>query len=445
MRRSPHELVRNLDSVTPWGESPLYLALVQSLQQLPVSTDGRPQSIVVITDGVNKQFNAPRTARRDLPDVFQALAGRRVPIHVVGFGIPAEEAAAAQQAYQQLAQATNGSYTPIDETAELLDFLQGLISRESFTVEDSGLFHATSAVGSPEMVSRLSSLQQPLTVSAADAQIQLTAEGGEAFRLQLSPDGVRLLVEPYLTGNPRFHPLTGQAGAFGLRPSLVVHRPLRRQGTVEFEFSLQDRDGLFVPKPRSVWIEVTPILSSGQRGDKYVFYDRNFRPGVSVPVLRWLAEDWPVDAAQAEVDFFCRFDELDPDERIPVPAGADAGTLHTVELPQPANGTLTIERYEDDFAELRVIEQYAAAPGFPAVRVQLATTAGPVEAVRRFDATHRIAVHQFHVPLADGAVFDRAELRITRRDRERIGAWQLSSPIRVDIANSDGLIVPSAP
>jgi hypothetical protein len=431
-----------LESTTPWGESPLYLSLIEGIRQFPPASNDHAQTIVVVTDGVNKQFNAPRDKRKGLSDVLQAMGSRSMPVHVVGFGIAPDEAAEAQHTYQQLAQATQGSYQSVGQAAELVEYLRGLIARESYLVEDGGQYQMTTTIGAPQEIGPIAALRQPLVVATENAELQLTAEGGESFRLQLSPDGGRLTVAPYLDGNPQFYALTGDAGDQGLRPSLVVHRPLRSQGVVEFEFSLQDRDGLFVPRPTAVWIDVVPVLANGERGAAYHFYDRNFRPETGVPVLRWTAADWPAEAAQAEIQFTCRFDELEPDLRIPV-AAPDGQPYHAVDLPAPVNGTLTIERLDEGGAELRVFEKYTSVPGgFPAVRVDLSGVGGDIEVNRRFDADHQMCLHQFRLSPGAAARFEQAELRITRRDRERMGAYQLTEPVRVDIAASEGLIVP---
>ena len=438
------QLFGTLQSVTPWGESPLFLALIQAIRQLPQTDDARSQNIIVITDGLNSQFNAPRDKRKYLPDVLQQLDLHPVPIHVVGFAVPQLDAAEAQQAYQQLAERSGGSYAPIAEAAELVEYLRGLITRESYVVQDGGEFLATTSIGSPQRIDNLALRRQPFAVTTGNTGASFTAEGGEALRLQLSADGARLSVEPYLAGNPRFHPLHGEAGGFGLNLSLAVHQPIRSGTDVEFEFSLQDRDGQIVPRPHAVWIDVTPVLANGVRGGTYSFYDRNFETGTSLPVLRSRTEQWPADAEQAEVEFWCRFDQLEPDQIVPIEAVQKADAYQSFELPRPSEGTLTIERSTDDPADLRVIEQYASSGReFPAFRIEV-SGAGPLfEVTRRFDARHRICLHQFRVK--HETQWEAATIRITRRDRERIGAWQLPSPVRVEVVTADGLIVPPPP
>jgi len=431
------QLFSTLKTVAPWGESPLYLALTEAIRQFPPS-DKAQQSIILITDGLNSQFNAPREKRKYLPDVLQALGARRIPIHIIGFGINDNEAQEAQQAYQQLADSSQGSYAPVEEATELVEYVRGLITRETYTVQDGGRFLASTGVGSLQRVNEVSRRVQPMTVSAGNAAIDVMVEGGESLRLQLSADGAQLLVAPYLAGSPRFYPLTGNAGEQWMRPNLGIHQPLRRQNEVEFEFSIQDPAGRFVPRPRTVWIEATPVLADGTRSQSYTFYDRNFESDVGVPALRWRAAEWPSEAVRAEVQFFCRFDEIKPDLETPVILD-QAGVSQTFTVPGPVSGSLTVEHLPGQNSEWRVVEQYdVSAPEFPLFRVELIAQSGPTEVVRQFDARHQVCLHQFR--LAESSATPPV-LRVTRRDRERVGAWQLAAPVQVDIAGAEGLIV----
>lgn len=435
-----------VESAAPWGESPLFLALIEAYRQFPAATAGGSQNIIVITDGLNSQFNAPRDKRKFLPEVLQAIDSRQIPIHVIGFGVNSSEATEAEQAYEQLADRSQGSYTPIEEASELVDLLRGLISRETFAVQDGGAFLTSSPVGVPQLLTDVHARRQPLAVTAANAGISLTAEGGEFFRLQLSPDGGRLTVEPYLADRPQFAPLNGNAGFLDGAPSVAVHQPLRAQGTVEFDVSVQERDGQFVPRPTALWITITPILADGQRGAAYQYYDRVFQPDTGVPVIHCVAADWPGDAAQAEVQCLFRFDELEPDLRIPLASLVSGGDFRSEDMPASIAGAMTIERLHGDSSEIRVVEQYSAPPReFPALRIDLVNGAAGVEVVRRFDGRQAICLHQFRANSADAEAFSMAEFHVTRRDRFRAGAWQAAAPIRVDIAAADGLIVPSPP
>src|SRR5690606_25266612 len=46
-----------METLAPWGETPLYLAMIEAARQFTAGDAAYSQSIVVITDGVNNQFN----------------------------------------------------------------------------------------------------------------------------------------------------------------------------------------------------------------------------------------------------------------------------------------------------------------------------------------------------------------------------------------------------
>ena len=48
-----------MKTLKPWGETPLYLSVIQAIGQFSTDEPGTEKSIVVITDGVNYQFNSP--------------------------------------------------------------------------------------------------------------------------------------------------------------------------------------------------------------------------------------------------------------------------------------------------------------------------------------------------------------------------------------------------
>ncbi|WP_410970438.1 hypothetical protein, partial [Salmonella sp. SAL4458] len=77
--------------------------------------------IVVITDGKNYQFNAPRESQPQLADVLSAAQRAKIAIHMVGFEMADDEARVAAREFTQIAARTGGSYVPVSGATELLD------------------------------------------------------------------------------------------------------------------------------------------------------------------------------------------------------------------------------------------------------------------------------------------------------------------------------------
>src|SRR5262249_31663465 len=63
------KIAERLDKVKPWGETPLYLSLTQALQEFRDDDPDAQKSVVVITDGVNYQFNPRADKARTASDV----------------------------------------------------------------------------------------------------------------------------------------------------------------------------------------------------------------------------------------------------------------------------------------------------------------------------------------------------------------------------------------
>ena len=119
----------------------------------------------------------------------------------------------------------------------------------------------------------------------------IVLSGGEAAELVLGPDGRSLESVGFDNGDPRFGQLI--EGDRGARParggSGFIGRCARADG-VRFPFSIQRADRQFTPRPAESWIEVTPLLADKRAApSKYFFYDTNYQPRTTVPVLDWLA------------------------------------------------------------------------------------------------------------------------------------------------------------
>jgi hypothetical protein len=430
-----------LGTLEPWGETPLYLALLEAVQQFTTWDDAYDRHIVVVTDGINQQFNAPAERRKQVQDVIAAIAGRPIAMHIVGFGIPQGQVPQARAAFDALARANRGSYMPIDDAARLLDHLQGLLGERTFTIREADGREHQSAVGSALRLENLSALVQPLQVRVDNIVETLTVQGGESLRLSPQSDGT-LGAEPYLAGRPLFQPLVSGGASSGEGWLLGVHRPLRTAAQVQFEFSLQHPRGRIAPHPAEVWIEATPVLSSGERATPFTFYDREFLVGTSVPVLKAVAENWPANASRASVRAWFRFERAAPIVRVPLGEIEARKAIVVPGLPWVA---LHIERVGADGGELRVVEQYtAAAPEFPALRIDSSDPRTCRRIIRRFDPDQRVCVHRFELDAAPAGRDASSEMWITPRSRLQDRAWELVAPVQVDIAATEGLIVPAA-
>lgn len=433
-----------MKSLKPWGETPLYLSIIQAINQFGSDEPGTEKSIVVITDGVNYQFNSPSPKRRD--DVMQAMGDRKIPVDIVGFGIPAAEQAEAAKEFGTLAEQTSGSFTPVSSGTSLVRSLQTLLGPKLFTVFDgSGNDIGRAQVGSVVTVSPKPAGLHPYTVAMGSLTERIELIGGEAAELLLGTDGRTLETVGYDKGDPQFGQLIEGQGATSIF-RLGVHRPVHEAAGVRLPFSVQRADRVFTQRPAESWIEVTPLLDEKRAApSKYIFYDANFEPGTSVPVLNWLAGDWPAAARQAEVRGWIKFEPTKPDwtvkigdvaNKVPtVGTGASLSGLpgvsyqvrtHRGERPGSPYRVAVIERHADD------------SPGLGSLKVEIYPQ--PLHVVHRFDAENHLATHVFELDEINEQAVANYELRFTRRESTQKGALQLAEPIVRAVTDSSDVI-----
>jgi hypothetical protein len=295
-----------LKTVQPWGETPVYLALTQALADFTDEDEGE-RTVVVITDGMNYQFNPPAEFARTKDDVLAAARRAKAAVYIVGFDIPQGEAEAARRDFQEVASATGGAFLPAAGASAFADALETLLRPGEFrvsspdgqTVDKAELGQSVTLprpAGPQEYVVGFQSLMEPIELF-----------GGEGVELAYRPGDRRLEVVPYLKGNPRSENLVAQDDGATTLLKAFVHRSTRSQRGVTFPISIENSAGHFVPRPMELWVVITP-QASPPRGDAttYLFYDAPFEPGTSVPLCQFVARDWPLDCPRAEVRLWAK-------------------------------------------------------------------------------------------------------------------------------------------
>jgi hypothetical protein len=427
-----------LKSVKPWGESPLYLAMTEALGDFAGDEPETAKSIVVITDGANYQFNSQRPRRK--ADVLAAAAGRNVPIHIVGFQIPEDEAAQARREFTDLARQTGGSFTSVESATALVESLRQLLSDRQFRLLDQrGSELGTATLGVPIVVTPPPEAPRPFTLAFEAIRAPLVLAGGEALEFTLDRDGGRVIVPPFTAGNPRFVPLVQglQQRDSGLQ--LGLHRPVWQRQGVQFTISLQSAAGESVPRPAAAWIEITPLRDRGRpAGDPYLFYDANWEPDRPVPVLKLLAAGWPADAREALVHAWLRPSPPDHqwDMRIGDLASRRAGDDATLEGLPGVELQVRIRRPKaaGEAVYVHVVERHASdSPGIHSLQVTVFPPGRRV--VHLFDPRDRVVVHTFEfVAGAETAVAD-YPLRLVQREVLHRDAWHLKEAARVSVGD----------
>lgn len=391
--RQKEKIDRVLDSLEPFGPTPLYHALRTSLAgrdgDFVVAAPDQPRHIVVVTDGINEERdtytlpgNVLDVRKRDNPkarisiiliDRREVEADRRV------FSKPPTTPKGRVEALKDLATGTGGTFHDASDTGTLVKELRAALQLAKFSVGEAG-------TEPPQAVEQHEAAEQhdlgdtaridvpgpprklEVAVHGVDrvAPVRLVAEGGERFILELDKqsDTHRLFFPRY---NPRaFSPLDDARArpvqvtdlSSGLKLNVRPLLPSRRaddRGRCEFYVYIENvDDGSYTPRPKHFWAEIRPLTETGQTLDQvYHFYDVDLVARRPVPVLRFSVGDWPDAAKQAEIRlWFTTADAVRTGREIAVDAervlplsiaGLDAQfTVESQPLPDGRRGTRVI-------------------------------------------------------------------------------------------------------
>jgi hypothetical protein len=106
-----------LDTLKPWGEQPLYLALTRAMDALVDQPVSEPKTVIVFTSGRNEQWLARYKTNHER--VASVLRNNLIPIHFLHFGPTPEEGEPAEGELRELAAQSGGSLTHITTGTEL--------------------------------------------------------------------------------------------------------------------------------------------------------------------------------------------------------------------------------------------------------------------------------------------------------------------------------------
>lgn len=452
-------VVERMNTVRPWGQSPLYLALMQGLQDFEQEDPDVDRSIVLITDGLNYQFSPSETAaanagRVTLDEVMRELGDKQIPVYVLGFGIADEERREATEQFFSIAEKSNGGYFEVESGKELLQTLRDQLNLGQYEVLDSSQRPVTEIAGQ-----EFYRLNQPARLNDAGSfsvlfdteQVDADIEGGEQLEFFVEDDGqIRSL--PYDVRSPVEGPLASEGDPRVL--TARVHRPAATAEGIEFPISFQFPNQAFTPRPTEVWIEITPVTdeAGGREPVTYTYYDRNYAAGTPVPVIRCLAPNWPADSNRAEVNVWCRFDRSNPTEEVPLAMWAAGEAAQAAS--RPVAGMDGIEyRVElvpaltETDSLLRIVETHSEiSAGLNAVRTEVVGYGDrlPRRIVRQYDSKNGLAVHSYYFDRGDfSEILNSDDVRIQFTPRAEVlrGAWKLpQGPIGVPIVEDSGIL-----
>lgn len=456
------KVTEQLATTLPWGESPIYLSLVQALQQFSNEPPDSEQSIILITDGVNYQFNPNAASRKTADDVLAARGKQAISINIVGFGIPSENKAEADREFGRIAKETSGQYFNVNEARALVDSLENLRGPGVWHLRETGGADRHANVGTSIIVRPPPAVPTGFIAAFDRLSQSIELAGGEALELQISRDRERLESVRYELNSPRFLPLiqfSQQGPQLTPQPASVaepqqestgvilgIHRPTRLREGVQFEVSIQREDQAVLPRPAEVWLEISPVIPAGRTAPgNSIFYDANYEPKTPVPVLKWLSPAWPADARQARVQFWCKSQPTLPLIEVPIGPTMTRAAAHTIAIPQLPGVSYQIRQQIGDEFQVGVVERHSVdSGGVDQVKVGLNCAVQPLRIVHRFDHHNRLVLHTFYFRKADAELAAKGTVRFWSRADLQKGAWRLEIPAVIDIA-SPGELIDSSP
>ncbi|HEX3726137.1 MAG TPA: hypothetical protein VHV08_07835, partial [Pirellulales bacterium] len=442
-----------LDALEPAGETPLYLAVIESAVNDFRNEADSQQRIVVITDGVNEQSSGGPPGviklRQQVEEAFDQQRPRKIRLDIVGFNLNAGEQQAKLEDLKALARRTGGAYYSASDPSGLLKVLQDSLGLRKYAVENAQgelvdeprelgtVTQLPPPRGRPQTyVARLAGAQPPV------ASEPLRVELSEALELFLSEDRRTFQSRRY-TGSKEQE----------LRDSLTdladpqdpnrfafigVHLPEWQGSALRFPISIQNADSRrFSPRPAEAWVEIKPISPRRQQEfPAYTFFDLDCEPHRPVPVLSCLAASWPAKAEKAEIRAWCKFAPTAADEIIrldQLDRGSGEAGIRLKSL-RGAIVKVRTERAQNDQSEDRLTVAVQYSPGDLAqfgLKVELDPP--PRRANHTYYPEGGLVRHTFAYGLGEADKLDHARIRFTTRAHLQQQAVSLSRPLTATV------------
>lgn len=490
-------LIPEINALQPWGQSPLYLSVLRSIEEFSAADAKADRHVIAITDGANYQY-IPSTTTNVLPttddDVRGAWIQRPVPVHILGLGMDRTQQRNAVQAFESLSRETGGHFQVLDSYTDLKQTVRDLLAPGIYRLrsyQNAERPEMPTTLGSPTQVSPVPAAPELFALqyegrqwddtAAAEADRSTLAvepvvlEGGEAYQLYVDEAGTEIYDYAYDDNVEAMADLVTGEG-IATEQVVRVHRANRRAaGQVVFPVSWQRKDSAGATdrplwratrRPSDVWIQVQPVAVDGSEiGQPYTFFDATFQPGEPVPVMNLVASDWPANAVRARLRIWSRpAEEATTIELLP-PAVATGANLNdprrrlsrlnttiavdetSTEPVEVASGIqLRIDplgtQFVDGVARRRFVVDFSD-PDMPVTSIKISLRESidetPLRIVRQFDPERRMSVHTFYYRSRRNEPV--GQIRLTNREQEIDGAWKLDRDwIEVSIPNAGGLL-----
>lgn len=422
-----------LRNLRPWGETPLYLSILEGLEQLQTAPADATRTMVVITDGLNYQFKPTPEKQTQLDDVLRAVEGRDVAVHLLGFGIAEKQIEQAHDEFSRISAATGGTAdVTVRDAARLQSRLRSLYQPGRFSIEGDRDFQRAAQVGDPIALSPKKPAGQEYAVRYESAAGRIALEGGEKLTFRPAEDGTLRIVSdvPYLSTS-----LRARDSGLNSPCDLVASRPMGKGSDLVVRWSLCQRDGQFTARPAIGYFWVQPLDEKGSEvGSAALCLGRATVPGQSLPTWEFQIPSWPrsavtarlqgwvssrpmtVDRTESYVSLFQRQQNNETWQALPIPA--------------------VRWQVRHDRRSVTLVERYDADAGDPQVWTDLTRNSAPqgsfnasqpatlLNVERRYDPKHRLFVQTWHFDREIGPEdLDQLQFQFTSLETMQSQSW----------------------
>ncbi|MCO8120435.1 VWA domain-containing protein [Stieleria sp. TO1_6] len=482
-------VIPEVGSLQPWGQSPLYLSVMQSINEFGSDDVNADRHVIVITDGANYQFiptSAGNIQATTGDDIRNAWAQQEVPVHILGLGMDRSEQPNAVAEFSQLCLDTGGKFQSLSGTTDLAQALRELLAPAMYRVSPPAgdiRPEQRAELGTPIRIAPVAARPEPYALHfdgeqlmdsssgesvLAPASEEVVLQGGESIQLYVNPPGTEIYAYPYQE-NVAASAQMVTAGGMPTDYIVRVHRPDHdHQHQVTFRISWQRHDRAIDDphwrvsrRPESVWIEIQPLDSAGHLvGELYAFMDANYEPEQPVPLVNLIAADWPETASRARVRVWSQppsqattFELLPPALEQTETAGVE-GIEQSVAINDalylPTAITtgihLRIDPTPDDGLDGLIRRRFVVRfddPDQPVTSLKLALPdsgkKGLTRIVRQFDSQRQLAVHTFYFDSTIAAF--PGEIIVSNQTHQIEGAWEMDPEyVEISIPGVAGLL-----
>ena len=438
--REKASILKTLGEVGPFGQTPLYLAIFEAVDELKSFEGKGVRRIIVLTDGLNEQDDAgdKTRTRQQVQALFEDPKNKDIRLDVIGLNVRADPTKPDQandlQFLKRLPRDTRGDYYDINKHTDLLDALEKSLGISQFEV-----YRGRERIGEPKELGatvriedRPSSRKERYTVKLVDrqrpAETSFDLEGGEAIQLVVSEDsGRRELVHQRYKRPARDvvqDNIPDPDPASDRKLYIAAHLPEVDGNLVRFEISLQDHDPRkLLPRPAEAWIEVRPVRpdSSQPNRNQFHFYDMKFVADRPVPVLGCDIPDWP--DSDAEIRIWTKMEKTPPDESVLVSQQWN----REFELPAIPNVKFKLQIKPGDPLGVEITETHSASSELYSLKVEMDHRADKI--VHSYNPEIRSATHTFYFRHGDESLIRDYQAMFTSRAKLMENAITTPEPL----------------